>query len=109
MTVVVNDKEYIINVIQTDAPINPGNSGGPLVNINGEVIGINSLKIVTDEVEGMGFALPIEEAMLYTDKLEKGMSITRPYLGIELILCINLFFWSFTTAISALILCLLLA
>ena len=64
--------------------INPGNSGGPLVNINGEVIGINSLKIVTDEVEGMGFALPIEEAMLYTDKLEKGMSITRPYLGIEL-------------------------
>lgn len=84
MTVVINDKEYIVNVIQTDAPINPGNSGGPLVNINGEVIGINSLKIVTDEVEGMGFALPIEEAMLYTDKLEKGMDIVRPYLGIEL-------------------------
>ena len=84
MTTIVNDKEYIVNVIQIDAPINPGNSGGPLVNINGEVIGINSLKIVTDEVEGMGFALPIEEAMIYIDRLEKGIDIVRPYLGIEL-------------------------
>ena len=84
MTTVVNDKEYIISVIQIDAPINPGNSGGPLVNINGEVIGINSLKIVQDEVEGMGFALPIEEVILYLDRLEKGIEIIRPYLGIEL-------------------------
>ena len=84
MTTVLYDEEYIVNVIQTDAAINPGNSGGPLVNINGEVIGINSLKIVQDEVEGMGFAIPIEEVLLYTDKLEQGKQIKRPYLGIEL-------------------------
>ena len=75
----------MIKNIQIDAPINPGNSGGPLVNINGEVIGINSLKIVQEEVEGMGFALPIEEVKIYLDRLEKGIDIVRPYIGIELI------------------------
>lgn len=81
----INDEEYIMNVIQTDAAINPGNSGGPLVNINGEVIGINSLKLVENEIEGMGFAIPIEEVLLYTDCLEQGKEIVRPYLGIDLI------------------------
>lgn len=80
----IGTDEYIINVMQTDAAINPGNSGGPLVNINGEVIGINSLKIVQNEIEGMGFAIPIEEVMLYVDRLENGIEIKRPYLGIEL-------------------------
>ena len=80
----VDGHEYIMSVIQTDAAINPGNSGGPLVNINGEVIGINSLKIVKDEIEGMGFAIPIEEVLIYTDRLEKGKKIDRPYLGFEL-------------------------
>ncbi len=77
-------EDYTMGVIQTDAAINPGNSGGPLVNINGEVIGINSLKLVQDEIEGMGFAIPIEEVLLYTDSLEKGEQIKRPYLGLEL-------------------------
>ncbi len=77
-------EDYTMSVIQTDAAINPGNSGGPLVNINGEVIGINSLKLVQDEIEGMGFAIPIEEVLLYTDSLEKGETIKRPYLGLEL-------------------------
>lgn len=81
----VNNEEYIMNVIQTDAAINPGNSGGPLVNIKGEVIGINSLKIVQDEIEGMGFAIPIEEVLIYTDRLEKGKKIERPYLGFDLV------------------------
>lgn len=85
----LNKESYIINVMQTDAAINPGNSGGPLVNINGEVIGINSLKIVKDEIEGMGFAIPIEEVLLYTDRLEKGIKIKRPYLGLELINDVN--------------------
>lgn len=76
--------EYIMNVIQTDAAINPGNSGGPLVNINGEVIGINSLKLVENEIEGMGFAIPIEEVLVYTERLEEGKEIERPYLGLEL-------------------------
>ncbi len=81
----IGEEEYIINVLQTDAAINPGNSGGPLVNINGEVIGINSLKLVQNEIEGMGFAIPIEEVLLYTDRLEQGKQIQRPYLGLELV------------------------
>ncbi len=85
VTVKLSNGSYIMSVLQTDAAINPGNSGGPLVNINGEVIGINSLKLVEDEIEGMGFALPIEEVMLYVDRLEKGEQITRPTVGLELI------------------------
>ena len=75
---------YMMEVIQTDASINPGNSGGPLVNINGEVIGVTSMKLVTDDIEGMGFAIPIEIAMASTDKLEKGEKIERPYIGVSL-------------------------
>jgi len=80
-----NGDNYIMDVIQTDAAINPGNSGGPLVNINGEVIGINSLKIIESSVEGMGFALPIEEVMLYVSRLEAGQTIDRPSIGLELL------------------------
>lgn len=74
---------YIMNVIQTDAAINPGNSGGPLCNINGEVIGVNSLKLVEDKIEGMGFAIPIELVMTSVERLENGKEIIRPALGIE--------------------------
>ena len=80
-----------MSVLQTDAAINPGNSGGPLVNINGEVIGITSLKLVEDEIEGMGFAIPIEEVMLYTDRLEQGKEIERPVMGVELIDASNIY------------------
>ncbi len=80
-----NVGDYMMNVLQTDASINPGNSGGPLCNINGEVIGINSLKLVEDEVEGIGFAIPIDEAMVYVEKLEKGKNIERPMLGVTLL------------------------
>lgn len=76
--------ESMMEVIQTDASINPGNSGGPLVNINGEVIGITSMKLVTDEIEGMGFAIPIEVAMSEVDRLEKGEEIKRPYIGVSM-------------------------
>lgn len=77
--------DWIMKVIQVDAAINPGNSGGPLVNVNGEVIGINSLKLVRDEIEGMGFAIPIEDAMKYIDTLEKGNKIERPLIGISML------------------------
>jgi serine protease Do len=84
VTVTVSSGSLLIDVIQTDAAINPGNSGGPLVNINGEVIGITSLKLVEDEIEGMGFALPIEYALTYTERLENGEEIVRPVLGVQL-------------------------
>lgn len=79
------DGDFIMKVLQTDAAINPGNSGGPLVNLKGEVIGVNSLKLVKDEVEGMGFAIPIETAMESVKLLEKGEVIKRPALGISII------------------------
>jgi serine protease Do len=79
------NNDWMMRVLQTDAAINPGNSGGPLLNLAGEVIGINSLKLVEDKVEGMGFAIPIEDAMRYVESLEKGEIITRPMLGVELI------------------------
>lgn len=74
----------IMEVLQTDAAINPGNSGGPLVNINGQVVGVNSLKLVEDKIEGMGFAIPIETAMGLVERLEIGEKIVRPLLGVEL-------------------------
>lgn len=76
---------FIMEVLQTNTAINPGNSGGPLVNINGEVIGINTLKLVEDKIEGMGFAIPIEMATAVLDRLEKGEAIERPMLGITMI------------------------
>lgn len=78
------NNDWMMKVLQTDAAINPGNSGGPLVNSNGQVIGINSLKLIQTEVEGMGFAIPIEYAMMHIDTLEKGNAIVRPLLGITL-------------------------
>lgn len=76
---------FMMEVIQTNTAINPGNSGGPLVNINGEVIGINTLKLVEDEIEGMGFAIPIEMATSVLDRLENGEEIERPLLGVSMV------------------------
>jgi len=76
--------DMMMSVLQTDAAINSGNSGGPLVNANGEVIGITSLKLATTGVEGMGFAIPIETALSYASKEEKGEAISRPQLGISM-------------------------
>ncbi|WP_429964937.1 S1C family serine protease [Enterococcus sp. AZ072] len=77
-----------INAIQTDAAINPGNSGGPLVNIAGQVIGINSSKIVQTEsnvsVEGIGFAIPSNDVVNVINQLETDGKVTRPALGITM-------------------------
>ncbi len=80
-----SNNDWVMRVLQTDAAINPGNSGGPLLNSNGEVIGINSMKLVQEEIEGMGFAIPIEYAMSHIDSLEKGEKIEWPILGINMI------------------------
>lgn len=77
--------DYYMNVIQIDAAVNPGNSGGPLCDVSGKVVGIISLKIVQDEVEGMGFAIPIEDAMEYAKAIEEGGEVERPYIGISMV------------------------
>lgn len=79
---------YVVNnnLIQTDAAINPGNSGGALLNIEGEVIGINSVKYADTDVEGIGYAIPINDAMLIINKLIEGEKIDESqsgYLGIQ--------------------------
>ncbi len=76
--------DWQAEVIQTDAAINPGNSGGALINIKGELIGINSMKISQTVAEGIGFAIPIDDALPIIDELEREGEVTRPYLGVEL-------------------------
>lgn len=79
-----NSSSIVIKVLQTDTAINSGNSGGPLCDVNGNVIGITNMKLVTESVEGMGFAIPIETALNYAEKLVSGESMTKPYLGISM-------------------------
>lgn len=76
--------DWQAEVIQTDAAINPGNSGGALINIEGHLIGINSMKINEASVEGIGFAIPIDAALPIVQELEETGEITRPYLGVEI-------------------------
>ncbi|WP_046174254.1 S1C family serine protease [Domibacillus indicus] len=76
--------EWELNVIQTDAAINPGNSGGALINAAGQVVGINSLKIAEDGVEGLGFAIPTEDAIPVIEELMEKGEVERPYLGVGL-------------------------
>lgn len=74
------------NLIQTNAAINPGNSGGPLLNANGQVIGINSVKYASTDVEGIGYAIPISDAMVVIEKLISGQQVETAqtgYLGIQ--------------------------
>ncbi|PEM39140.1 S1C family serine protease [Bacillus pseudomycoides] len=74
--------DWQAQVIQTDAAINPGNSGGALFNQNGQVIGINSSKIAQQEVEGIGFAIPINVAKPVIESLEKDGTVKRPAMGV---------------------------
>ncbi len=73
---------YVMEVLQTDAAINNGNSGGPLCNSNGQVIGITNMKLASDKIEGMGFAIPIETATKIAERFIKGESISYPYIGV---------------------------
>ena len=82
------DKAISTKAIQTDTAINPGNSGGPLINIQGQVIGITSSKIATNggtSVEGLGFAIPTNDAINIIEQLEKNGKVTRPALGIQMV------------------------
>ena len=75
----------LYDVIQTDAAINPGNSGGPLINLQGEVVGVNTAKVTAVEVSGVGFAVSANTAAsVVAELIEKG-SVSRPYLGVSLV------------------------
>lgn len=82
------DQDGIIDwqaeVLQTDAAINPGNSGGALINIAGQVIGINSMKIAQQAVEGIGLSIPINSAKPIINDLEKFGNVKRPFMGVDL-------------------------
>lgn len=77
-------EDWQSEVLQTDAAINGGNSGGALVNINGELIGINSMKIASESVEGLGFAIPINTVIPIITQLEEKGQVVRPAMGISL-------------------------
>lgn len=80
-TVTVDNKQ--LTLIQTDAAINPGNSGGALVNAYGELIGINTAKISSSSLEGLGFAIPIDEAKpIISELIDNGYVTGRPVIGI---------------------------
>ena len=76
--------DWNAEVIQTDAAINPGNSGGALVNMSGQVIGINSMKISEDAVEGIGLSIPIDYVIPIITDIEKYGEVKRPFLGVNL-------------------------
>ena len=76
--------DYVRTALTTDAVINSGNSGGPLCNSNGEVIGITNMKLVSTGIEGMSFAIPIEDAYEYSNKLINGEDVSRPVFGVSL-------------------------
>lgn len=84
MAVSTSSGEWDLDVIQTDAAINPGNSGGALLNTDGQLIGINSLKISESGVEGLGFAIPSNDVIPIVNELISKGKITRPYLGVSL-------------------------
>ena len=79
---ITTDEGEKYNVIQTDAAINAGNSGGALVNSQGKVIGVNTLKLSGDGVEGIGFAIPINSTIDITSELIDHNKVLRPYMGI---------------------------
>lgn len=77
-------EDWEADVIQTDAAINPGNSGGALINIEGQVIGINSMKISMENVEGISFAIPSNTVEPIIEQLETKGEVERPSLGVSL-------------------------
>lgn len=80
-----NIVDWYADVLQTDAAINPGNSGGALMNLTGQLIGINSMKISQETVEGIGLAIPINLAIPIIEKLEKFGEVHRPTMGVTLL------------------------
>lgn len=80
-----SEGEWELNVLQTDAAINPGNSGGALINREGKVIGINSLKISRNGIEGLGFAIPSNDVIPIVEEVIETGKVRRPYIGVSLV------------------------
>src|SRR5699024_4528148 len=76
--------DWQAEVIQTDTAINPGNSGGALIHIEGQLIAINAMRINHETVEGMGYAIAVDTALLVIAALAEAGVVTRPYLGVEI-------------------------
>lgn len=79
------ESDWDMLVLQTDAAINPGNSGGALVNMAGELVGINSLKLASDNVEGMGFSIPVSEMIPIIQQIEETGKVSYPKIGISMV------------------------
>lgn len=78
-----NNSENLEGLLQTDAAINQGNSGGPMLNLKGQVIGINTATVSKSEAEGIGFAIPISSVSSGIESVKKTGKLTRPYLGVR--------------------------
>ncbi|TQR20046.1 S1C family serine protease [Psychrobacillus vulpis] len=78
-------EDWQAEALQTDAAINPGNSGGALINLAGQLVGINSMKISESTVEGMGLAIPVNSAIPIIEDLEQNGKVNRPSMGVTLI------------------------
>lgn len=79
------EEGFLFRLIQTDAAINPGNSGGALVNLDGELIGINTIKIAESGFEGMGFSIPSNQVKTVIGEIKDKGQVTRPIMGIRVI------------------------
>lgn len=86
----VDEGSFSATLLQHDAALSPGNSGGALVNLNGELVGINNMKLVDDNVSNIGFAIPSNTVARITADLEDDGEITRPYLGISTYAQVNI-------------------
>ncbi|MEN6461706.1 MAG: trypsin-like peptidase domain-containing protein [Syntrophomonas sp.] len=82
---ITTEEGFVFRLIQTDAAINPGNSGGALVNLNGKVIGINTIKISVAGFEGMGFSIPSNQVQTVVDNIIKHGKVLRPLMGIRIL------------------------
>ena len=89
VSLAVSEGQTLYDLIQTDAAINPGNSGGPLVNLAGEVVGMNSVKRAQVDVEGVGYAISTREAIPTVQELITAGYVTRPFLGVQGLLTVD--------------------
>ncbi|HZK42900.1 MAG TPA: trypsin-like peptidase domain-containing protein [Syntrophomonadaceae bacterium] len=83
--ILTTEEGFAFRLIQTDAAINPGNSGGALVNLRGELIGINTIKIAAEGFEGMGFSIPSNQVKLVVESIKENGKVIRPIMGIRII------------------------